>query len=170
VFENGYGLANLEYDIPVTPHTVCHVASVSKQITARALVLLEQAGKLSLEDDVHKYLPELPDYGHPFAFHVSRFTFYALPLLSAAAHPAATASTAASTKTTAHQQVAVHVPQRHAGFGAARITDNVGSLAEGLRRHRPFGQRVRIGFLDTNGHDRLAHRASIPTGHGDRTP
>jgi CubicO group peptidase (beta-lactamase class C family) len=65
VFEKGYGLANLEYDIPVTPQTVYHVASVSKEFTAMALVLLEQEGKLSLEDDVHKYLPELPDYGHP---------------------------------------------------------------------------------------------------------
>ncbi len=65
VFEKGYGLANLEYDIPVTPQSVYHVASVSKQFTAMALVLLEQDGKLSLEDDVHKYLPELPEYGHP---------------------------------------------------------------------------------------------------------
>ncbi len=65
VFEKGYGLANLEYDIPVTPQTVYHVASVSKQFTAMALVLLEEDGKLSLDDDVHKYLPELPDYGHP---------------------------------------------------------------------------------------------------------
>jgi CubicO group peptidase (beta-lactamase class C family) len=65
VFEKGYGLANLEYDIPVTPQTVYHVASVSKQFTATALVLLEQESKLSLADDVHKYLPELPDYGHP---------------------------------------------------------------------------------------------------------
>ncbi|MGA2658293.1 MAG: serine hydrolase [Verrucomicrobiota bacterium] len=64
VFEKGYGLANLEYDIPVTPQTIFHVASVSKQFTAMALVLLDQDGKLSLEDDVHKYLPELPDYGH----------------------------------------------------------------------------------------------------------
>jgi len=65
LIEKGYGLANLEYDIPVTPQAIYHVASVSKQFTAMALVLLEQDGKLSLEDDVHKYLPELPDYGHP---------------------------------------------------------------------------------------------------------
>jgi CubicO group peptidase (beta-lactamase class C family) len=65
LYDKGYGLANLEYDIPVTPQTVFHVASVSKQFTAMALVLLEQDGKLSLDDDVHKYLPELPDYGHP---------------------------------------------------------------------------------------------------------
>jgi len=65
VYEKGYGLANLEYDIPVTPQTVYHVASVSKQFTAMALVLLEQEGRLSLEDEVHKYVPELPDYGRP---------------------------------------------------------------------------------------------------------
>jgi len=64
LYEKGYGLANLEYDISVAPQTIYHVASVSKQFTAMAVVLLEQDGKLSLEDDLHKYLPELPDYGH----------------------------------------------------------------------------------------------------------
>lgn len=63
VFEKGYGLANLEYGVPVKPETVFHVASVSKQFTAMAVVLLEVDGKLSIDDDVHKYLPELPDYG-----------------------------------------------------------------------------------------------------------
>jgi CubicO group peptidase (beta-lactamase class C family) len=63
VFEKGYGIANLEYDVPIKPDTVFHVASVSKQFTAMAVVLLELDGKLSLDDDVHKYLPELPDYG-----------------------------------------------------------------------------------------------------------
>jgi CubicO group peptidase (beta-lactamase class C family) len=64
VLERGYGAAHLEYDVAITPLTVFHVASVSKQFTAMAVVLLEQDGKLSLEDDVHKYLAELPDYGH----------------------------------------------------------------------------------------------------------
>ena len=64
VYQKGYGRASLEYDIPVTTETIYHVASVSKQFTAMALALLEQDGKLSLEDDVHKYLPELPEYGH----------------------------------------------------------------------------------------------------------
>src|SRR5690349_12931508 len=63
-YQKGYGSANLEYGIAIAPNTVFHVASVSKQFTAMALVLLEQDGKLSLEDDVHKYLTELPDYGH----------------------------------------------------------------------------------------------------------
>lgn len=65
VYEKGFGCANLEYDIPIKPETIFHVASVSKQFTAMAVVLLEQDGKLSIDDEVHKYLPELPDYGHP---------------------------------------------------------------------------------------------------------
>jgi CubicO group peptidase (beta-lactamase class C family) len=62
-FAKGYGSANLEYGVPIKPETIFHVASVSKQFTAMAVVLLASDGKLSLEDDVHKYLPELPDYG-----------------------------------------------------------------------------------------------------------
>lgn len=64
VFAKGYGAANLEYGIPITPETVFHVASVSKQFTAMAVVLLESDGKLSINDDIRKYLPELPDYGY----------------------------------------------------------------------------------------------------------
>jgi CubicO group peptidase (beta-lactamase class C family) len=64
VFAKGYGVANLEYNIPIKPETIFHVASVSKQFTAMAVVLLESDGKLALDDDVHKYLPELPDYGN----------------------------------------------------------------------------------------------------------
>jgi len=63
LFQKGYGAANLEYDVPITPDTIFHVASVSKQFTAMSIVLLEEDGKLSIDDDVHKYLTELPDYG-----------------------------------------------------------------------------------------------------------
>jgi CubicO group peptidase (beta-lactamase class C family) len=63
VYEKGFGVANLEYGIPIKPDTIFHVASVSKQFTAMAIVLLEEDGRLSLEDDIRKYLPELPDYG-----------------------------------------------------------------------------------------------------------
>jgi len=64
VFSKGYGAANLEYDIPNTPSTVFHVASVSKQFTAYAILLLAEEGKLSLDDDIRKYIPEVPDFGH----------------------------------------------------------------------------------------------------------
>jgi len=63
-YARGYGMANLEYDIALTPDSIFDVASVSKQFTAFAIGLLAQEGKLSLEDDVRKYVPELADYGH----------------------------------------------------------------------------------------------------------
>ena len=62
IYARGYGVANLEYDIPITPTSIFHVASVSKQFTAMLIVLLAQQGRLSLADDVRMYLPELPDY------------------------------------------------------------------------------------------------------------
>jgi len=65
VYKRGYGMADLDHDVPVTPETVFHVASVSKQFTAAAILLLAQDGKLSLDDDVHKYIAELPNFGAP---------------------------------------------------------------------------------------------------------
>src|SRR5436190_14477938 len=63
VFAKGYGRASLEYPSPIGPRTVFHVASVSKQFTAFAVILLAREGKLSLDDDVRKYISELPDLG-----------------------------------------------------------------------------------------------------------
>ena len=63
VYERGYGSANLEYGLPITPTTVFLVASVSKQFTAFALAMLADQGMLSLDDDIRNYVPELPDYG-----------------------------------------------------------------------------------------------------------
>lgn len=62
-FEKGYGSANLEYAIPISPTTPFIMGSVSKQFTAAAIALLADEGRLSLDDDVRKYVPELPDYG-----------------------------------------------------------------------------------------------------------
>jgi len=63
IFKKGYGTANLEYDMPVTTKTVFQIASVSKQFTAFSIYLLEKQGKVSLEDDIRKYIPEVPDVG-----------------------------------------------------------------------------------------------------------
>ena len=60
IYSRGYGMANLEHGIPLTPDTVTESGSVAKQFTASAVVLLAQRGRLSLEDPVRKYLPELP--------------------------------------------------------------------------------------------------------------
>lgn len=67
IHERAYGMADLEHDVPMTPRAVVHIASVSKQFTAAAIALLEEQGKLSPDDDVRKYVPELPDYGHKIA-------------------------------------------------------------------------------------------------------
>jgi CubicO group peptidase (beta-lactamase class C family) len=63
VFQNAYGLANLETGTPNTPATIFEAASIAKQVTAMSVLLLARDGKLSLDDDVRKYIPELPDYG-----------------------------------------------------------------------------------------------------------
>ncbi|MDF2630883.1 MAG: beta-lactamase family protein [Symbiobacteriaceae bacterium] len=65
VYQQGYGSANLEYGIPITPATIFHVASLSKQFTAATMALLAREGKLSLDDEIHTHLPELADLGHP---------------------------------------------------------------------------------------------------------
>ncbi|CAN5183645.1 hypothetical protein BH20GEM2_BH20GEM2_08580 [soil metagenome] len=63
VYSRGYGMANLEYDVPITPATIFHIASISKHFTAFAITLLAEEGKLSLDDDVRTHLPEVPDFG-----------------------------------------------------------------------------------------------------------
>lgn len=61
----GYGVADLEHNVPITPDTVFEPGSVAKQFTAAAALLLAQQGKLSLDDPVRKYLPEVPEYQAP---------------------------------------------------------------------------------------------------------
>jgi CubicO group peptidase (beta-lactamase class C family) len=66
VYEKGYGLASVEHGVPIDPRlTVFDIGSTSKQFTAASILLLAHEGKLSLDDDIHKFLPELPDYGTP---------------------------------------------------------------------------------------------------------
>lgn len=63
VYERGYGMADLEHGIPITPDTAFYVGSIAKQFTGFAVALLADRKLISLDDDVHRYLPELPDYG-----------------------------------------------------------------------------------------------------------
>ena len=63
VYRRSFGMADIEQGRAITPSTSFHVASLSKQFTAFAILLLAQEGKLSLDDDMHKYLPDLPDFG-----------------------------------------------------------------------------------------------------------
>ena len=59
VFKKGYGIANLDSSSSITPKTVFNIGSVSKQFTVFMTLLLEKEGKLSIDDDVRKYLPEM---------------------------------------------------------------------------------------------------------------
>ncbi len=63
IFKKGYGMASLEYGIPVTTASVFDIASVSKQFTGLAISTLIQQGKISPDDDIRKYLPDVPQYG-----------------------------------------------------------------------------------------------------------
>lgn len=65
IYARGYGMANLEYDIPITPQTVFRIGSVSKQFTAMCIALLAEQGKLSLDDDIRKFFLEMPVYETP---------------------------------------------------------------------------------------------------------
>ena len=61
----GYGMANLEHGIPLSAESVFRIGSTSKQFTAASIVLLSLDGKLGLDDDLRRYLPELPRLGDP---------------------------------------------------------------------------------------------------------
>ena len=63
-FAKGYGLAHLEYNVAITPQTVFHIASISKQFTCFAVCLLKRKGLLDYDDDIRRYLPYIPDFGH----------------------------------------------------------------------------------------------------------
>src|SRR5438093_13369188 len=63
-YEHGYGMANLELRVPITPASVFHVASISKQFTAMSILLLAARGQLSIDDDVSKYIPEWANREH----------------------------------------------------------------------------------------------------------
>jgi CubicO group peptidase (beta-lactamase class C family) len=65
IHERGYGMADLDHDVKISPTTVFHVASMSKQFTAAAILMLALDGKISLDDPVRKYVHELPDLGGP---------------------------------------------------------------------------------------------------------
>jgi CubicO group peptidase (beta-lactamase class C family) len=63
IYKKTVGQANLEYNIALTEHAVFDIASLAKQFTGLAIAKLELAGQLKLDDDVRKYLPEVPDFG-----------------------------------------------------------------------------------------------------------
>ncbi len=85
VYARGYGVANLDYGIPMTPRTVLRIGSISKQFVAMCVAILAEQEKLSFDDDVRAYLPEMPDYGEPITIrhllhHTSGIREYLTPI------------------------------------------------------------------------------------------
>ncbi|TDK47966.1 serine hydrolase domain-containing protein [Algoriphagus formosus] len=68
LYSKAFGLASIDFGVPNSPNTLFNIASVSKQFTAMAIVRMAEKGLLSLDDEVQKYLPEVPDFGQPITF------------------------------------------------------------------------------------------------------
>lgn len=64
LFQGAHGLANLEHNIPLTPNSVFRLGSITKQFTAAAIMMLQEQDKLSLTDNIHKYIPDFPTEGN----------------------------------------------------------------------------------------------------------
>jgi CubicO group peptidase (beta-lactamase class C family) len=71
IYKRGYGMANLEHNIPITPTSVFRIGSVSKQFTAACIVILAIKGNLGLDDDIRKYIPEIPRYDRTISIKAS---------------------------------------------------------------------------------------------------
>ncbi len=65
IYARGYGTANLEYSLPWTPQTVSRTGSISKQFIALCIAILAEQGKLSLDENIRKYIPDWPEYNGP---------------------------------------------------------------------------------------------------------
>jgi CubicO group peptidase (beta-lactamase class C family) len=69
LLRKGYGMANVELGVPIEPDMVFELASVTKQLTAAAILMLQESGKLSVEDDITRYLPDYPTHGQKITIH-----------------------------------------------------------------------------------------------------
>lgn len=140
-YARGYGMADLERGVAITPSTVFDVGSVSKQFTAAAILLLAADGKLSINDDVLKYVPELPEYGQPITIdhllhHTSGLRDY-IALLSLA-------GVAYQDVSTNEQALAIITRQRALNFptGTRYEYSNTGYLLLSLIVERVSGQSL----------------------------
>ena len=165
----GFGMANLEHAVPLGPRTVLDIGSTSKQFSAAALVLLAQDGKLSLDDDIRKHVPELPDYGKRITIrhllnHTSGLRDY-LGLMELSGWNFEDVSTD-------EDALSVILRQRALNFdpGAERLYSNSGFFLTSVIVKRLTGQSLRafaaarifapLGMKDTHFHDR--HTEIVP--------
>lgn len=69
IYQNQSGLANMELEVPINEKSVFEVGSITKQFTSVSILMLEEQGKLSLDDDITKYIPDYPTNGHKISIH-----------------------------------------------------------------------------------------------------
>jgi len=169
VFAKGYGMASLEQRAPISPSTVMDPGSLAKQFTAAAVVLLSTRGRLSLDDDVRRFVPELPVYSTPIRLrhllrHTSGLRDYPALFALQGVDP--------SGPITEAQTLAMLSRQRELNFvpGTEHLYNNSGYflLALVVKRAsgKPFGEFMRENFFAPLGmsHTRVVDdvSASIP--------
>ncbi|MCA6079111.1 serine hydrolase [Fulvivirga sedimenti] len=69
LYQKGFGMANLELDVPMRPEMVMEIGSITKQFTAVSILMLMEEGKLSLDDDITKFIEDYPTHGHHISIH-----------------------------------------------------------------------------------------------------
>jgi CubicO group peptidase (beta-lactamase class C family) len=162
VYKRGYGMANLEYDIPISPHSVFDIASNSKQFTAMCIVLLARQNMLTLDDELQKYIPEIPRYSHPITlrhliYHTSGLRDY-LTLMNMS-------GMICENKYLTEEIIALLARQQSLNFqpGTERLYSNTGYLLLGEIVKRVSGKSLRVfaeeqifaplGMKNTHFHD-----------------
>jgi CubicO group peptidase (beta-lactamase class C family) len=140
-YARGYGMADLERGVRITPATLFDIGSTSKQFGAASIALLAEEGKLSFDDDVRKYIPELPDYGAPITIdnllrHTSGLRDY-VGLLALAGH-------SLEEVTTDSQALAIITRQRNLNFptGSRWEYSNTGFFLLSVIVKRASGQSL----------------------------
>ena len=163
VYEQGYGMANLEYAVPITPTSIFHVASVSKHFTAMAVELLVNEGDVSWDDDIRTYVPEVPDFGSPITLrhlvhHVSGIRDQWSLLGTAGWRFEADVVTQSDVLDISSRQTALNFPT-----GSRYLYSNTGFTLLAVVVERVSGQTLRefttermfepLGMTDTHFHD-----------------
>jgi CubicO group peptidase (beta-lactamase class C family) len=138
VFARGYGMADLELAVPISPASVFDIGSIAKQFTAAAIALLVIDGKVGFDDDIRRFLPELPEYAKTVTVrhllhHRGGLKDYIDPLLAGGADYADV--------TTAAEALAVIVRERKTHFPAGERYEysNTGYFLLGLIVERAAG-------------------------------
>ncbi|HJO03048.1 MAG TPA: serine hydrolase domain-containing protein [Acidobacteriota bacterium] len=142
VYARGYGMANLEHGVPITPTTVFRIGSTSKQFTAACIAILALEGEISLEDDIREYLPEMPEYPRPVT--VEHLVHHTSGLRDYLTLEFAVRGLRADDYYTPQDSLALLTQQRELNFlpGDEHLYSNSGYLLMGMIVERVTGQTL----------------------------